>query len=145
MLLEENKVIIRKLVEAINSQNLSALDKLVAPDFVYNTPGQKVRGLEAMKQGIMEEIRSFPDLHVVIEDILAEGEKVCVRLKETATHIGEFRGLVLDVNYIYKSKKQNGVFYKFIKNVDDVNGKFLRIDDLYTYTIPYKDMEFWCK
>ena len=47
-----------------------------------------------MKQGIMEELQSFPDLHLEIEDILAEGEKVCVRLKETATHDGNFLGLV---------------------------------------------------
>jgi len=91
--LEENKVIIRKMIEAVNKQNLALLDELVAPDFVYHMPVQQIQGLEVMKQGVMEEIQSFPDLHVTIEDIMAEGEKVCVRLRETATHKATFRGL----------------------------------------------------
>jgi len=93
MSLEENKAIIRKMIEAINEQNLALLDELIATDFVYHTPAQQVQGLEVMKQGVMEEIQSFPDLRVTIEDIMAEGKKVCVRLRETATHTGEFRGL----------------------------------------------------
>ena len=93
MLLEENKTIIRKMIEAINSQNLVTLDELIATDFIYHMPEQQIQGLDVMKQGVMEEIQSFPDLHVTIEDIMAEGDKVCVRLKETATHTGEYRGL----------------------------------------------------
>ena len=93
MSLEANKAIIRKMIEAINKQNLASLDQLIATDFVYYMPMQQIQGLAIMKQGIEEEIHSFPDLHVTIEDIIAEGDKVCVRLKETATHTGEFRGL----------------------------------------------------
>ena len=54
---------------------------------------QQVQGLEVLKQVIEEEFTGFPDLHVTIEAIMAEGDKVCVRLKETVTHTGEFRGL----------------------------------------------------
>ena len=93
MPLEENKSIIRKVIDAVNEQNLALLDELIAPDFLYHTPTQQIQGLEAMKQGVMEEIQSFPDLHVTIEDIMAEGDKVCVRLRETATHKAPFRGL----------------------------------------------------
>lgn len=35
----------------------------------------------------------FPDLHVTIEDIIAEGDKVWIRLTQTGTHTGKFRGL----------------------------------------------------
>lgn len=38
-------------------------------------------------------INGFPDFHVTIEDIIAEGDKVWVRVKFTGTHTGEFRGL----------------------------------------------------
>ena len=93
MSLEENKTIIRKMIEAVNEQNLDSLGQLIATDFVYHMPMQQIQGLVVMKQGVEEEIHSFPDLHVTIEDIIAEGDKVCVRLKETATHTGEFRGL----------------------------------------------------
>ena len=36
----------------------------------------------------------FPDWHETIEDIIAEGDKVWIRLSYTGTHTGEFRGLV---------------------------------------------------
>ena len=93
MSLEENKAIVRRVIGAVNTQNPASLDELVASDFVYHMPSQQIRGLDVMKQGVEEEIKGFPDLHLTIEDIIAEGDKVCVRLKETATHTGEFRGL----------------------------------------------------
>lgn len=93
MSLEENKAIIRKMIEAVNKQNLALLDELIASDCVYHMNVQQIQGLKALKQVIEEEFKSFPDLHVTIEDIMAEGNKACVRLKETVTHTGEFRGL----------------------------------------------------
>ena len=93
MSLEENKAIIRKVIGAVNNKNLASLDELIATDFVYHTSTQRIQGLEIMKQGVREELRSFPDLHVTIKDIMAEGEKVWVRLRETATHKAPFRGL----------------------------------------------------
>ena len=93
MSLEENKAIVRKMVEAINKQNLASLDELMAPDLVLHMHAQQMQGLEVNKQVIEEEIKAFPDLHVTIEDSIAEGDKVCVRLQETATHTGEYRGL----------------------------------------------------
>jgi hypothetical protein len=54
---------------------------------------QQIKGLEVLKQITEEEFKGFPDLHVTIKDIMAEGDKICVRLKETVTHTGEFRGL----------------------------------------------------
>jgi C-1 hydroxylase len=91
--LEKNKVIVRKMIETINSQNLTLWDKLMTPDFVVHMDAQKIEGLENNKQFIKDEINAFPDLHVTIEDIISEGDKVWVRLKETATHRGEYRGL----------------------------------------------------
>ena len=38
-------------------------------------------------------IKGFPDFHMTIEDIIAEGDKVWVRTTNTGTHKGEFRGL----------------------------------------------------
>ncbi|MDO8123521.1 MAG: ester cyclase [Candidatus Hermodarchaeota archaeon] len=93
MSLEENKALISKVIEAVNGRNLTLLDELIASDFVYHTDTQQIQGLEVMKQVIEEEINGFPDLHVAIEDVIAEGHKVCIRLKETGTHTGKFRGL----------------------------------------------------
>ena len=93
MSLEENKAVVRKMFEAINKQKLALLDELMAPDFVLHMHVRQKQGWEANKQFLEAEIRAFPDLHVTIEKIIAEGDLVCVRLQETATHNGEYRGL----------------------------------------------------
>ncbi|MEM3458485.1 MAG: ester cyclase [Candidatus Bathyarchaeia archaeon] len=93
MSLEENKAIVRALFEAINKQNLALLDELMAPDFVLHMHAQQMKGWEVNRQVVEGEIKAFPDLYVAIEDIIAEGDKVCVRLQETGTHRGEYHGL----------------------------------------------------
>jgi C-1 hydroxylase len=91
MSLEENKAIIRRLFEAENERNLALLDELIAPDFVdeRNTP-YELRGLEGYKQFVTVLFNGFPDWHETIEDIMAEGDKVCVLFNATATHTGEW-------------------------------------------------------
>jgi len=91
MALEENKAILRRLFEALNKRDLALLDKLMAPDFIDHH--HQLRGLESFKKHVTMSIKGFPDLHVTVEDIIAEGDKVWVRIKETGTHGGEFRGL----------------------------------------------------
>jgi len=91
MSLEENKAIIHGLYEAYNKHNVALLDKFIAPDYVHHA--QKLRGLESVKQYEAMIYKGFPDLHDTIEDIIAEGDKVWVRVKVTGTHKGEYRGL----------------------------------------------------
>ena len=90
MSLEENKTIIRKMIEAYNKRNLASLDQLYAPDYVNRN--LQLRGLESFKQFMTRIYKGFPDWHETIEDITAEGDKVWVRFKVTGTHTGEYRG-----------------------------------------------------
>ena len=91
MSLEENKKIVRKSIEVINTKDLSSIEQMVAPDFVDHT--RKMQGSEGLKQFLFMIYKSFPDFHLTIEDIIAEGDKVWVRLTITATHTGQFLGL----------------------------------------------------
>ena len=88
---EENKKIVRKSIEVINTKDLSSIEQMVAPDFVDHT--RKMQGSEGLKQFLSMIYKSFPDFHLTIEDIIAEEDKVWVRLTITATHTGEFFGL----------------------------------------------------
>ena len=90
MLLEENKAIVRRFIEAYNKRNLDLIDDFVAPDYVDHT--NKV-GREGLKQLFDMGLKAYPDWHETIEDIIAEGDKVWVRLAYTGTHTGEFFGL----------------------------------------------------
>jgi C-1 hydroxylase len=89
--LEENKAIVRKMVEAANARNVDLMNEIVAPDFVDHK--RQLQGLEVLKQWATTIFKSFSDFHETIEDIVAEGDKVWVRIKITGTHTGEFLGL----------------------------------------------------
>jgi predicted ester cyclase len=94
MSLEENKAVIRRLFEAENRRNLKVLDELIASDFIEgrNTPFE-LRGPEGYKQFVTMLFKAFPDWHETIEDMIAEGDKVCVPVNATATHTGEWNFL----------------------------------------------------
>ena len=91
MSLEKNEAVIRGLYEAYNKHDVALLDNFLAPDYVHHA--QKLQGLESVKQYEAMIYKAFPDLHDIIEDIIAEGYKVWVRVKVTGTHTGEYRGL----------------------------------------------------
>lgn len=90
MSLEENKAIVRRFVEAYNERKLDLIDDFVASNYLDHT--NKV-GREGLKQLFDVGLIAFPDWHETIEDIIAEGDKVWVRLSYTGTHKGEFMGL----------------------------------------------------
>jgi C-1 hydroxylase len=91
--LDENKAVVRRFIEAYNNRNLEYLnliDDFVAPDYVDHSNNV---GREGLKQLFAIGLNAFPDWHETIEDIIAEGDKVWVRLSYTGTHKGEFMGL----------------------------------------------------
>ena len=90
MSLEENKAIVRKFIEAYNERNLDVFDDLLAPDYFDHTSQV---GPEGLKQLMNMAFKAFPDFHETIEDIIAEGDKVWVRITFTGTHTGEWMGI----------------------------------------------------
>ena len=67
------------------------MDELFAPDYVDHI--LQLRSLESFKQFYTQFYKGFPDTHSTIEDIIAEGDKVCLRYTNTGTHTGEYQGL----------------------------------------------------
>jgi predicted ester cyclase len=51
-----------------------------------------IRGIKDYKQHISEFYSAFPDLHFTINGMVAEGDKVAVRLTGTGTNKGAFMG-----------------------------------------------------
>ena len=88
---ERNKARCRQFLEHVwNEGNLADAEAFVHPD--YDIPGVG-RGLEAVRQNITAFRAAFPDLRWVVEDIIAEGDRVALRLTLHGTHRGEFRGI----------------------------------------------------
>ena len=85
---EKNKAIIRKANEALNKKDLTILDEFMAPDYVDHT--NQLRGRKDVKKFYTRFFKDFPDFHRIIEDIIAEGDKVWVHFKITGTaHSGK--------------------------------------------------------
>ena len=89
--LEENKALVRKMVEVSNREDLAVIDEFIdefmASDFVDHT--SQVQGRENAKQGYASVLKEYPDFHRVIEDIIAEGDKVWFLEKLTGTASSE--------------------------------------------------------
>ena len=90
---EENKALTRRGYEALNQRNWAAFDALVAPDIVFHNASTTIQGLEPYKQFISMYFTAFPDTHLFIEDIIAEGDNVVVRQTFQGTHKGDLMGI----------------------------------------------------
>ena len=93
---EENKMLVRRVFEQMfNEGNLDVADELLAPGYVDHDPSlpQDVHGPEGFKEYVGMYRAAFPDLHVQIQDQLAEGDRVATRWTGTGTHNGELAGI----------------------------------------------------
>jgi steroid delta-isomerase-like uncharacterized protein len=73
--------------------NLSIVDDIVSHDYVYRAPGLEIRGCNGLKEFVTEYRTAFPDLHVTIDDMIMEEDKVVTRFSMSGTHKGDFDGL----------------------------------------------------
>lgn len=93
-----NKAVFARLHDAMNSRDADliakTIDEVAAPDVVIRTPlPLDVTGAEALKQVWRVLLRAYPDLHVEVEDLLEDGDKVVCRNTVTGTHQGEYLGV----------------------------------------------------
>ncbi|MBV9425033.1 MAG: ester cyclase [Solirubrobacterales bacterium] len=95
--LQSNKAVIRRFHDATNTRDLDVISKtteeLFAPDALIRTPlPVGATGAQAMTEVFARLLRVLPDLHVAIEDLIAEADKVVSRNTVTGTHLGEYLG-----------------------------------------------------
>ena len=92
-----NKATIRRLMDAMNTGDAELISQMVDevfdPDVKQHTPFEAT-GTQALKEGVVARLyRAFPDLHITLEDLIEEGDKVVEKDLVTGTHQGEFNGL----------------------------------------------------
>ena len=96
MSMEENKAIIRRwLEEGWTRGNLAVADEVIDVGFVvHGAGGQAVpTGPEGVKQLVSAWRTGFPDGRMIVDDMLAEGDKVVIRMTWRGTHNGVFYGI----------------------------------------------------
>ncbi len=92
---EENKALVRRFVDEVQSAgNIDAIDELCSPEFVnHSAPPGVPPNCEGVKQLTAMFRRAFPDSYFIVEDMIAEGDKVVSRKTFHGTHEGEFMGI----------------------------------------------------
>ena len=89
-----NKAIVRRFVEEIFTRgNPAAVDELVAEDFVPHTWPSTGDGRADLKAAIERVRAGLAEVEFTIEDLIAEDDRVVVRLTSGARQVGEFMGM----------------------------------------------------
>ena len=96
MSVEANKAIVRRLFEEVfNKRNLAVADELLTETSLnHDDPhgGGRV-GPKSLKGVVQMLTAAFPDFHMIIEDLVAEGDKVVIRVTASGTHQGAYMGI----------------------------------------------------
>jgi steroid delta-isomerase-like uncharacterized protein len=92
-----NKATFRRLQDAMNTGDAElisqTIDEVFEPDVKQHTPFEAT-GVQTLKEMVFARLyRAFPDLHITVEELIAEGDKVVERDTVTGTHQGEYMGV----------------------------------------------------
>src|SRR5829696_55997 len=127
---EENKAVVRRLIEEVyNRGNLNITDELLAPDYVDHTwPPGKYAGREGLKRSVAKQRAASSDLHINIEEQIAEADKVVSWVISSGTHDRErFLGLAptgerMTMKHIFISRVVEGKIVEVwgVSDISDV-------------------------
>ena len=90
---ERNKALVRNFLAELDAGNRDILREVYSPDLVMHFPGSPPMGIDDLVAMVDTVYTAFPDFTHGIEDILADGEKVIVRMTDVGTHQGEYEGI----------------------------------------------------
>lgn len=94
MATEEHKALLRRFIDIWNTGNTAAADEFVCADLVdHSLPPGLPPGLEGFKLLVGGFRTAFPDLHIKIDGLMAQGDKAAARVTFRGTQRGEFQGL----------------------------------------------------
>jgi predicted ester cyclase len=93
-----NKATFKRIHDATNTGDLEliskTIDELVEPDAVIHTPLPiEATGPQLLKEAFTRLLQAYPDLHITVEDVIEEGDKIVTRNTVTGTHEGEYMGV----------------------------------------------------
>lgn len=94
MTIDANKALVRRFIdEVFVGGSFDAVDELLTDDFTPHTGATMGPGKEPLKAAIRRVAAGLADVSMTIEDMVAEGDRVAVRLTSRARHVGPFMGL----------------------------------------------------
>ena len=109
--------------EVWNKGRREAIAEMMAPDIVIHDGGEEMRGVEAFHPFFDRLQASFSEVHIDVQDTVAEGDKLCVRWRCRAKHTGDGLGFkptgrTIDVTGISIIRVAGSVFTESWQNWD---------------------------
>ncbi len=91
----EKKLLIRRYIEeVINTGNIDEIEKFISPNYVEVHEGTRHPiGIEGAKAHILGVRQTYPDLHLTVEQQIAEDEWVATCITARGTHKGSWLGM----------------------------------------------------
>jgi predicted ester cyclase len=93
---DENKALVRRWMERIDTRDPAVVDELVGEDYQDHNPPpfpDLPSGIAGARQAFAYALAAFSDVVHTVEDQLAEGDLVVSRISAVGTHTGEFLGI----------------------------------------------------
>jgi len=92
---EENKLLVRRYMdEVVNTGDVGKLAEFISPDYVEVYRNVRyAMGLDGAKRHVLGGRDVYPDIHVTIEQQIAEGDWVVSRITARGTHRGTWLGM----------------------------------------------------
>jgi len=90
---EQNKELIRRLLKGLADKNIGIMDELFAEEFIGYYASSTGYGLEEFKDGTELAYSSLSDMVHIIDDLIAEDDKVGARFTLRGKYTGEFMGI----------------------------------------------------
>jgi len=129
--LTANKQVVRNLFETVwNDTNFIGVEEMWGPDVLFHFRGStNTLGPEGLQAMVESHHAAFPDFQFVVEDIIAEGDRVAARVRFSASHTGEewfglpATGRKIDVTEMMFFRFQNG---RVVEAWEDYDGYVMR-------------------
>jgi steroid delta-isomerase-like uncharacterized protein len=94
MSIETNKAIVRRYIgQVLSNQRHDLIDEFMAESVELHGVGPPIIGRTALVEFYTMFFAAFPDWHTTIDDMVAEGDKVVVRITSNGTNLGDYQAI----------------------------------------------------
>jgi steroid delta-isomerase-like uncharacterized protein len=123
MTTEQNKALARSIMSALSDRNLDSVISYYTPDCRFHGWAPVTLDTAGYKEGMTAILNAFPDSRFLVDDMIAEGDRVVARHHLQGTHQADFQGIPatgkpVNVNAIVIFRIENGKAAELWLNAD---------------------------
>lgn len=93
MLPELNKMVVRRYFEAYDTGDINAVMQFIDPNHIHHPGGGEPLNFDTRRRDDLVFFSAFSNVKTIVEDQIAEGDKVTSRVTMHCTHSGEYQGI----------------------------------------------------